>query len=251
MAKAPRLADVPAKADAVVPVSASTTGEASTPAEAGWSLEIGTPPYIVNGKGVAKLTLEPLMFAAWVSIMDKAAIEAAQSSGRNADGTARMAAFRKATMREQMRRRLKAWDANGAPIALKDGDILNLPRAYAMQALRHADRPPGGTAGEVLADGDGLNAPVLYRLGTPVRLAGPEGDLTIEEVEIQARTLGDIEDVLAQDTPASQALSLIATCAKPVGLSIPLQRLPTWALDQITIADGDAIAERILPRFLE
>ncbi len=48
---------------------------------------------------------------------------------------------------------------------------------------------------------------------------------------------------------AQQTLTLISTVAKPLGTS--LTRLPSWAVAQITVADGWAIMRDILPLFLE
>jgi hypothetical protein len=45
-----------------------------------------------------------------------------------------------------------------------------------------------------------------------------------------------------------QALTLIATLAKPLGTSLSL--LPSWAVNQITITDGFLISNQVLTRFL-
>ncbi len=44
---------------------------------------------------------------------------------------------------------------------------------------------------------------------------------------------------------------LLERCAKPVGGPVPLIALPSWAAQQVSMADGMAITEQVLPRFLE
>jgi hypothetical protein len=51
----------------------------------------------------------------------------------------------------------------------------------------------------------------------------------------------------ANDSFAQTAV-LLSTIAKPLGTT--LTALPSWAVAQITVADGVAISRTILPRFL-
>jgi hypothetical protein len=67
-------------------------------------------------------------------------------------------------------------------------------------------------------------------------------------LEFLAKTYGDIEDVLSAGDGINQAAVLLATVAKPLGTSLTV--LPSWALAQISIADGFAIMREVLPRFL-
>lgn len=263
MAKTPKRDAVPALVDPtdLAAVAASTPaapavepddGDVAAP-EAAKPVSIDTtePPYIVGGKRVAKLTVAPINFVAHAAILASAGLRAASEAGDDTD-VARIAAYGKLVTRERLLRRLKAWDENGNPVPLNAGDIRNMPRAYAGRAIAAVQTVDAGEPGEVISEGNGVDSPVLYRFGTPLKMASGKGEaLQIEEVEFIARTLGDIEDVLAADNPFSQAVLLIQNCAKPVGGPVPLQRLPSWAVEQVLIADGAKIAQEVLPRFLE
>jgi hypothetical protein len=104
-----------------------------------------------------------------------------------------------------------------------------------------------GPPGKVIRDGDGIDKAIVYELGTPISLG--QGKTPIKELEFQASTYGDIEDVLAVDSTIQQTMILIATVAKPLGTSLSL--LPSWAVNQITVTDGVIISREILSRFLE
>jgi hypothetical protein len=103
-----------------------------------------------------------------------------------------------------------------------------------------------GPPGKIVRDGNGIDTAIVYELGTPIALGQGKGH--IKELEFQASTYGDIEDVLAIDYQMQQALTLIATLAKPLGTSLSL--LPSWAVNQITITDGFLISNQVLTRFL-
>jgi hypothetical protein len=64
-----------------------------------------------------------------------------------------------------------------------------------------------------------------------------------------AKTFGEVERVLGEPIQQLQCVTLLRTVAKPVGVS--LLTMPTWAVDQITMADGMMIMDKILPSFLE
>jgi hypothetical protein len=77
------------------------------------------------------------------------------------------------------------------------------------------------------------------------------GTETIEELEFQAKTYGDIEAVLAENDGGLQSLLFIENLAKPITSNLKLQALPSWAVNQITPVDGLFIANTVMPRFLE
>jgi hypothetical protein len=100
--------------------------------------------------------------------------------------------------------------------------------------------------GKIVRDGDGIDKAIVYELGTPISVG--QGKPPIKELEFQASTYGDVEDVLAVDAPIQQAAVLISTVAKPLGTSLSL--LPSWAVNLVTVADGVTISNHVLPRFL-
>lgn len=100
---------------------------------------------------------------------------------------------------------------------------------------------------EILLDGDGITAPVLVKLSSPLTL----GDQSISELEFHAKTFGDIEGILAESNGGKQAIIFIEELAHPVVSNLKLQRLPQWAVDQLSVIDGMFIARKVLPRFLE
>ena len=93
-------------------------------------------------------------------------------------------------------------------------------------------------SGKIIRDGDGINKAMTYELGTPIS-TGKDKE-PIRELEFHAATYGDIEDVMAADSAVQQTALLIKTVAKPLGSS--LLRLPDWALNVITVADGVTIS---------
>ena len=100
-------------------------------------------------------------------------------------------------------------------------------------------------AGKIIRDGDGVDKAIIYELGTPIKVQGKD---PITELEFCASTYGDVEDVLTADLAVQQTALLLSTVAKPLGTS--LSRLPSWAIDNITVADGVSISRDVLPRFL-
>lgn len=135
--------------------------------------------------------------------------------------------------------------SGATPVTLSSEDVLKLPIPAARTIVARLDDQTG-SAGRVIRDGNGIDQAITYELGTPIQVQGKE---PIRELEFQASTYGDIEDVMAADISLQQASVLISTIAKPLGFS--LSRLPTWAVSQITVADGVGISRDVLPRFLE
>src|SRR5262245_1781721 len=87
---------------------------------------------------------------------------------------------------------------------------------------------------------------IVFELGTAIQV---QGKSPIKEVEFVANTYGDVEDVMAAANRIHQALMMLSTLAKPLGSS--LSTLPSWAVGQITTSDGFAIANEVVPLFLE
>jgi len=138
--------------------------------------------------------------------------------------------------------------SSDGPATPTDADISALPVAVARDIIAALDDGQG-EAGEILAAGDGVSEPILYKLGTPIRMQDAEGkSRDIIELEFLAKTYGDVEDVLAATDEVSRAVALLSTVATPVG-DTSLSVLPGWALDKITTADGVAIMQLVLPNF--
>jgi hypothetical protein len=136
--------------------------------------------------------------------------------------------------------------ANGTPVNVGVEDISKMPIPAAR--LINAVLDDGeGKVGKIIRDGDGIDKSIIYELGTPIAVGG--GKEPIKELEFHAQTFGEIEDVMAAPDSLSQTTMLIATIAKPVGGS--LTQLPSWAVAQISVADGVQISRLVTPRFLE
>jgi hypothetical protein len=194
-------------------------------------IKISLIPMVIGKQAVAELVVSELGFKAFGDAVDAA--------GSRQEG------FDEGLLLERIERQTRAYDADGAEIKLGALEILQMPIPYAKQvhaALQETKSP----AGEVIRAGDGVSAPILYKLGTPLVTGGD----SITELEIQAKTLGDISTVYAADNRIAKTLALIEKCATPLGAAANLMRLPAWALALITTTDGTVIMKEVLPRFL-
>lgn len=129
------------------------------------------------------------------------------------------------------------------PVGVEDVTKLPIPDARAICAKLDEGE---GKAGKIVREGDGIDKSIVYELGTPIPV-GP-GKPPIKELEFHAQTYGEIEDIMSAPDSIQQTTLLISTIAKPLGHS--LQALPSWAVDQIKIADGVTISRLVTPRFL-
>lgn len=205
-------------------------------------IEIAQPPYLSGETPIAKLICRSQTFAEFCAAINSAELLQRRSGE---DG-------RKHLLRIRMRTQVKAVGADGAEIELSDADIMQMPLVYARRVKAEIDRfGAGEQPGKVIAAGNGVTTPILYRLGTPIAFETKAGDkAAIEELEFLAPTYGAAEDVLAADKETDQTLHLIRSCAVPVG-SFNLQTLPSWAAAAVTMSDGFTIMEAVLPLFLE
>lgn len=155
--------------------------------------------------------------------------------------------FSKALQRARIAKQT-TFKAKGEVVVAKPENLTALPVVVAKSIIAQLDVDQG-EGGEVIGDGDGITAPVLYRLGTPIKMKdGGGNDLVIEELEFFAKTFGEVEDVMAANSDVERAMILIRDLAVPVGMPT-MQRLPAWAADRITIADGVVISGEIASRF--
>lgn len=193
-------------------------------------------PFLAGEKGetkIAKIVITPLRYADFVEATNVA--------------TRASSSYLKVMQRERRRVQCRALDAKGKAVKVSDADWYKLPIVYAGPLKRAMEMDYQTVAGEVIGGGDGVATPVLFRLGQPLTTGS---DKAIEELEFSARTLGDIEDVLAEYNPPAQALMLVQKCAKPVGGDVQLLSLPSWALAELSYLDGFTIQDKVLPRFL-
>jgi hypothetical protein len=135
--------------------------------------------------------------------------------------------------------------AGNSPVQVSQEDVLKLPIPSVRTITARLDDGEG-VAGRIVREGDGIDKAIVYELGTPIPVG--QGKPPVKELEFQASTYGDIEDVLALEVQVQQALVLITTVAKPLVTSLSL--LPSWAVQQITLADGVTISRDVLSRFL-
>lgn len=98
-----------------------------------------------------------------------------------------------------------------------------------------------GKPGRIVKQGDIVTEALVYALGTPVEIAGPEGPQKIVEIELFARTFGDIDDAIAEANEFNRALTLIRRVGRPLGTK--LMAVPDAAISRIMAADLLALAE--------
>lgn len=156
----------------------------------------------------------------------------------------------KAFLRARRNLQVKAFDEKGAAVVLDTTLILQLPRSIFVR-INDALDEDNGLPGEIISKGgDGLDIPIIYKLGSPFSFKSDDSEKIIEELEFIAKTGGDIEEVLCGTTSIDQTISLIRCCATPIGGDSGLQTLPSWMLDNLTLADGIEIMQKVLPIFV-
>lgn len=197
-------------------------------------IEFSTPIH-VGEEAATKVKIAPLLFKRFVDITRD--VLAARTAKQKIEPL---------MLRARIRAQCTFMTAAEKAIPLSEEILTTLPAAAAklvVPALTFDE----GKQGELLSEAaDGIGAPIHYRLGAPIK--GANGK-SIAELEFLCKTFGDLEDVLAGDQPMFQTVDLISGVARPVDGS--MLALPSWAIDQITLADGMFIMNKILPRFLE
>lgn len=176
--------------------------------------------------------IKPLSFAGFVEC-----ITAAQMMAEPKIFEARLRRLR-------MMKQVNYYSGNNV-VAVTQDQMLSMPIPAVRKITSHLDDEEG-LPGKIVRDGDGIDKAIVFELGTPLPMG--QGKPPIKELEFHASTYGDIEDVISVDTAIQQTLIMITTIAKPLGTSLSL--LPSWAINQISIADGVVISRDILPRFL-
>ncbi len=195
-------------------------------------------PVTVNDHVVVSFSLRTLSFGAFIELARRAQAKAGPK-----------VALESMVQRERMAAQVVFHTADGQDVTMTPDQLVALPASVALQIMpKYNVVSDSATMGEVIGDGDGMTTPILYKLGTSIKAKLKGENIEIAEIEFIAKTYGDIEDVLSGQNELYQTMELITKLAKPVVGS--LMSLPSWAINQITIADGVAIQQKVLPAFL-
>lgn len=204
------------------------------------AIQIDGRPFLIGEKSIEYITVRPINFVQFVEAASKT----------NSLGVEGNAQWQLHNRRARMLVQVRCFTKSGEELQLNEQAIVQMPIPYAKRIIDRMDKDQGD-AGKIIGNGDGVSSSLLYELGTPIIMKNNADEITIKELEFSANTFGDVEEIMAEPMFADQALAMIRLLAKPVGLEINLQSLPSWALDQITMADGHTIMETVRPRFLE
>lgn len=187
-----------------------------------------TDKVLVGGKEVSSIEVAPLTFVELVNLWD-----------RITDTRKPEAALQRARIMHQTR-----FSVGKEVVQAGPEDLTVLPYPVAKSIIDALNIGQGKEGGKVDGSGNGMTSPALYKLGTPIELvSGSEKEpVVITELEFSAGSYGEMEDVLAADSEMHKALELIRICT-PVGTN--LSRLPGWAVDRITVADGVGVMQNI------
>src|SRR5262245_35600435 len=177
--------------------------------------------------------IKPLSFASFVDCVTEAQ---AMTSPKT---------FEARIKRVRMMRQVSFYMGNVVtPLTIEEILRMPIPAARVLLSKIDDDVSP---IGKITRMGDGMDQSIVYELGTPIPIG--QGKSPIKELEFQAKTYGEIEDVLAAPSRLHQALLMLRTIAKPLGTS--LQQLPEWAANQVLTGDGFTITNEVVPPFLE
>jgi hypothetical protein len=193
-----------------------------------------TRPIFIGEQQFTGFTIKPLMFVPFTVM--------AQSAANTSDErTSYAVLLRRARLKTQVT--LTGADAKTSTV-LTDESLMVLPIHAAKQIVPELDKDEGD-AGEVISDkkADGVGTAILFKLGSPIV---PASGKPIAELEFLASTYFDIESVMAENGKMAQTVALLKHVAKPVGMVT----MPSWAVDQISMADGMTILTEVLPNFL-
>lgn len=227
---------------------------AAAPAPA-WSIETTTPQFFAGGKPVAKVTVE------WWNYSEfSAAIREANRQFRDEDSGEDWAVF---WQRYRVLHQMRAFDASGNPMKVDVSDLSLMPIRQGIALFRHIDTASTGKPGDLVRDkdgkptGDGIEIPLVFRLGRPLRARIKGNDVTkdveVSELEFIAKTYGDIEAVCAAEGTADVVPAMVRIArglVKDHPLGEPDMEITTDMIRQLSYADGDAILRHVVPHFL-
>jgi len=200
----------------------------------GWSYE---------GKPIKEIKLAPLGLGKYIEVLTKAS-----TSTKNRTE----AAVNKQINRNLLAEQVQLIAVDGTELRLKNADVAKLPLAIGvtLQNLLNEADLENGEAGTVTLSGDGVSQRVTYQLAKPMKLENG----AVEALEFQAQTYGEIENVIAEPQTLKRVLLLITECSIPIitgdDSGKPLLRTPSYIAENLSLADGLAIAQEVAPRFL-
>lgn len=206
-------------------------------------VKVNAPDYEINGKHITKFEVHPISFVRFAEIGSMATSMESTQHG-----------IQKRIFRERLKTQVKAINGDGSSVTLDEGAVAKIPLSCAMQlknAIMHVLVQDKAEEPKLLSDkkADGISKAIHIRLGTPIKYKEGNVEREIWELEFQAKTLSDIEDVIIADNKIDQAKAILAI-AKPIGPDIKLTALPSWAIDQITMLDGLWIMSNAMGPFL-
>lgn len=193
-------------------------------------------PYVTNDRAFKAIRVEPIGFTKYALTRKAAA------------GAKTEAQVRSRTAREQIKFQCVAIDDNGKEHRFSDDDISAMPIPYAISvrdAMTLALFPADAGEAAILAEGNGISSAILVKLGSPIKMQGGQ---EIAELEFQAGTVSQLEDVISLDSHFEQTEALLAIAKPATGT---LLSLPSWAISQISLADGIFIMNKVRPAFFE
>lgn len=201
------------------------------------TVEVKTP-WLVGGKPVKTIEIQPLMFTAHVALADATAT--ALTAGGSFDS-----AFRSARIIAQS----DLVFADSTRGKLEHVTLMSMPFLLSKEVNKALDSSNVAAVGKVISEkANGIDTPIIYQLGTPI-ISGSEGK-EILELEFMVSTYGDVEQVMGESGSFQQTVALIKHVARPAG-DTTLLTLPSWAVDQITVPDGIAMVTSVLPNFFD
>jgi hypothetical protein len=153
--------------------------------------------------------------------------------------------FKVMLQRERIMHQVQFATGGDKKIKLDESGLTQIPYREARDIVRALDEDEV-ERGSIITEGDGIDKPILFKLGQAIKgTAGKE----IAELEFKAGGFSEMEAVLAAADDMEQTIALLSHVAKPIGAS--LLSLPSWALEQISLADGITIMNKVRPRFFE
>lgn len=207
-------------------------------------------PFKVGQVQIAKISISAINFVGYAECFR----ERLRASAQGKDDVTAEKEFRRARRVKQV----VGYDTKNNRVEIDAASFGFMPRKLFVKVNNALD-DFGDAKGEVITkDGDGIQTPIVYKLGTPFAFTDTKANTKpigteqkIIELEFVAKTGGDIEEVLCHSNAIDQTVALLKTCATPLGGETGLMRLPSWMLDAVTVADGFAIMSFVLPVFTE
>lgn len=196
-------------------------------------------PIIIGTVSIKELHVRDVGFEEFIAI---------SAETNSAPGIKNQKQWKQHNLRTRIKAQVSALGEDGKNYSLDSDSITTIPVMYSKSIMDALNQEY--TSGELLNDADGISAPLLYRLASPVKIGSTSGEIEVTELEFHAKMFGDIEEVLAETTDPDRALALLRYVARPVVNDVTVLRLPSFAIKQISLGDGMTVSDTILPRFL-